>query len=322
MLEAALLFITAALGVWIAAGLIVHGVSAFSHRFKLSSFSVSFFILGLLTSIPEFSVGLNAIREGKPDIFIGNLIGASVVLFLLVIPLLVVIGKGVELNKDLAGRNLPLILLVIFATVLFGIDGAYNRVEAVFMILLYGVLFYVLRRRKGALASIADRLLNGDHAGWGDGLKILIGAVLMYFASDLLVGQTVTLSDLFGISTFMISLLVLGIGTNVPELIIGVRSVLRNEKAIAFGNYVGSAAVNTLLFGFFVILTGRVPIIREKIWIVFIFFLIGLLLFWLFAKSKTHLSRKEGLVLLLIYILFVIAETWRRLQEVDVPILD
>lgn len=320
MLQAAFLFIVAAFGVWIAAGLIVTGVSAFSRYFRLSSFSVSFFVLGLLTSIPELSVGLNSIHDGRPDIFIGNLMGASVVLFLLVIPLLAIIGKGVELDKNLAGRNLPLILLTIFAPVVFGIDGSFSRIEAGFMVLLYGTLFYVLKRRKGILTRIADSLLHGDQSGWRDGLKIAVGAVLMYFASDALVQQTVAISGLLGVSTFMIGLLVLGLGTNVPELMIGIRSVLRNEKSIAFGNYVGSAAANTLLFGFFISLTGYLPVHREKVWIVFVFFLVGLLLFWLFAKSKSHLSRREGLALLLIYVLFVIAETWRRLSETNFPL--
>lgn len=318
---AMLLFLISIIGVWVSAGLIVHGVSSFAKHLKLSSFTVAFFVLGLLTSIPELTVGLNSIREGDPNIFMGNLIGASVALFLLVIPLLAVVGKGIELDKNLTGKNLSLALLVIFSTVIFGIDGSYSRVEAVFMVLLYIVLFFVLKRRKGLLGQITDSLFNGHESSWKDVAKIIIGAVIIYFSSNLLVEQTQSIAHLMGVSTFMVGLLILGVGTNVPELVIGVRSVLQNQKSVAFGNYVGSAAANTLLFGFFTLITGTIPAAREKIWIVLLFFLIGIVLFYFFVKTKSHLSRREGIFLLIIYVLFLIAETFRRLREVDIPLI-
>ncbi|PIP14976.1 hypothetical protein COW98_00745 [Candidatus Roizmanbacteria bacterium CG22_combo_CG10-13_8_21_14_all_35_9] len=72
--------------IWYCSGIIISLVDRFSHRLKLSSFSVSFFLLGILTSIPEFSIGINSIINQTPDIFIGNLLGSSLILFIFVIP--------------------------------------------------------------------------------------------------------------------------------------------------------------------------------------------------------------------------------------------
>lgn len=307
MIIAVTLFAIAALAVWIAAGMVVSGVSAFAKYIKLSAFTVSFFVLGTLTSLPELSVGINAIRENEVNIFVGNLIGASIVLFLLVIPALAVGGGGIKLGKQTNAKTLPLILLTVFFPVILGLDGSYSWTEAIVMILLYVVLFIVLKSKRGIIEDVAA-FLDGTTNHWTDVLKIVIGALLMYWGSDLLVSQTVELAEVFGVSTFIISLLVLGVGTNVPELIIGIRSIVRREKEIAFGNYVGSASVNTLLFGVFVLINGSTGVTPERIWSTFAFFLVGLILFWVFSRSNSTISRREGAILLLVYMLFVISE--------------
>ncbi len=79
--------------IWFGAGLIVTAASKFSQKLKLSPFAFSFVFLGILTSTPEFSVGLQAIADHDAEIFVGNLLGGIVVLFLVVIPMLAVFGK-------------------------------------------------------------------------------------------------------------------------------------------------------------------------------------------------------------------------------------
>src|SRR3990167_5911120 len=85
---------------WLGAGLIVYSLDNISRRLEISAFAASFSILGILTSLPEISVGINAIIDKKPEIYVGNLLGASVVLFLMIIPLLAILGNGVKLSHQ------------------------------------------------------------------------------------------------------------------------------------------------------------------------------------------------------------------------------
>jgi Sodium/calcium exchanger protein. len=66
---------------WLASGKIVEMIEKIAKKMGFSSFALSFFVLGILTSIPEFSVGVNSLLKKTPDIFVGNLIGASFYLF-------------------------------------------------------------------------------------------------------------------------------------------------------------------------------------------------------------------------------------------------
>ena len=78
-----LVYVLAIAGVWIGSGLAIKSVEKLANFLNISSFMVSFVVLGLFTSIGELSVGVNALIEQDPEIYVGSLIGASIVLFLL-----------------------------------------------------------------------------------------------------------------------------------------------------------------------------------------------------------------------------------------------
>ncbi len=85
------------------------------------------------------------------------------------------------------------------------------------------------------------------------------------------------------------------------------RSIIAKKKDIAFGNYIGSASLNTLEMGILGMIGMKtVPANGSNFSIAV--FLLGLAVFVLFVKSKTEVSRKEGVFLLLCYLLFVATE--------------
>ena len=120
--------------IWIGAGLIVSSTSKFSKRLKLSSFAFSFVVLGLLTSTPEFSVGLQAVADRDAQIFVGNLLGGIIVLFLVVIPLLAIFGNGIRLKHQLDRNTLLLTLGVILAPSALVLDKRVTNLEGILMI--------------------------------------------------------------------------------------------------------------------------------------------------------------------------------------------
>lgn len=294
--------------IWFAAGLTVTSVDRLAHKLNLSSFAISFFLLGILTSIPELSVGINSIVDKKPEIFVGNLIGGVVVIFLLIIPILAVFGGGVKLTHQMEKHNLILALLVIITPTVFTLDGRISSAEGFYSILLYGVLVYVIEKRKGLLDRIKDSLkYNKNHVA-NDLAKIMVGVILIFIASKYVVDTTIYFSNLFQISSFLISLIIVSIGTNLPELSLVVRSLLLGKKEVALGDFLGSASANSALFGALVLVSGGNTIVPSHFLQTFVFVAGGLLLFYIFSRSKQDISREEGLILLLVYVMFLVFE--------------
>lgn len=302
------LYILSFIAIWFGAGLIVSSVEDLSKKLNISSFAVSFFVLGILTSIPEASVGINSIIDGNPEIFVGNLIGASLVLFLLVIPLLAVFGNGIRLAHQLDGKSLLVSLAVVASPVYFILDKKVTPFEGSFLIFLYIILFYLIEKKKGLLEKIREVTSVRKTHILEDIMKIIAGSAIVFYASSMIVDKTIYFSGVFNISSYLISLLVLSIGTNMPELSLAVRAITLGKKDIALGDYVGSAAANTLFFGLLAILNRSEVNVSNHYIETFVFTILGLGLFYYFTRSKNDISRREGVILLIVYFMFVLIE--------------
>lgn len=307
---------------WLSANLIVDGISSLAKKIALSSFAVSFFVLGILTSIPEVSIGINALVKHTPVLFVGNLIGASFVLYMLVIPILALFGGGIKLSHEMSQKTIMLSLLITSAPLFLILDGKMTRIEGFFIIILYMVLFYIIEKKKNLFEKIHDRVRLGEFNPRQifDGkkgkplhlIKIIIGSVLLFVASRFIVEQTNYFTEFFHIEVFLVSLLVLSVGTNLPELSIAFASIVKKNKDVAFGDYVGSAAANSFFFGIFTVINGSFFLPIHGLSRTFVIFVAGLSLFFIFTRTKKFLSRWEGVVLLLIYIVFIIVEIGMR----------
>ena len=299
-----LLYIASFIFIWLGAGLVVSSVDRFSRKLGLSSFAVSFIILGLLTSTPEFAVGLTAVAEHKPEIFVGNLIGGIPVIFLFIIPILAILGNGIRINHDFTLKNLLFTLGVIITPSFFMLDKEMNSIEGIILIILYIGLIFIVERKHGFFDKNNSQAMNIKAYSYKDLVKILLGIGVMFVASQIIVDKTMYFSEIFSIPAFYISLIALSLGTNLPELSLAIRGIVSGKKDIAFGDYMGSAAANTLLFGIFTLLSGGEVLSVNSFFKTFLFVAGGLFLFFIFSRSKNALSRRAGFILFSLYLIF------------------
>lgn len=295
---------------WLASEIIVDGIDHFSKKFRISSFAASFFILGLLTSLPEIGVGVSSIIDKEPEIFVGNLIGASFVLFLLAMPLLAIFGQGIKLSYQLTNKNLLFALFVILSPALFVLDGNISVIEGSFMIVIYFLLFYFIESNQKVVKEVEADFEGIKKSSVKQLIRVVMGCIMIFIASKTLVDKTIFFAELFNIHTYLISLIFLSVGTNLPEFAIAVSAILNKHKEVAFGDYVGSAAANTLLFGILTIVNGSFTVHNGSFFLTFFIFTVGMIVFYFFARSKREISRTEGCILLCIYFLFLLLEIW------------
>lgn len=308
MLLSLVLYVIAFVFIWFGSGLIVSSTSRFAKKLRLSSFAFSFIFLGLLTSVPEFSVGLQAVAENDPEIFVGNLIGGIPILFLVVIPILAIFGKGISLRHELAHNSLLLVLGVIIAPSIMMLDKKVSSLEGLLLVVFYLIMIFNIERKNGILDNGNSKLFSVKSYSYTDILKILIGIGAVFISSSIIVDKTIYFADFFNISAFYVGLIAVSLGTNVPEMSIAIRSVIDKKKEIAMGDYLGSAAANTLLFGIFTIL-GRGEVLTEGNFIVTFLFIAGALgLFYFISRTRGFITRANGFFMIFIYLVFVIIE--------------
>ena len=308
MLENFIIYVASFVGIWIGAGLAIKSVEKLSRSLRISSFIVSFLVLGFFTSVSELSVGVNAVMVNDPEIYVGNLIGASLVIFLMIIPLLAIGANGLKINQGFQGLNLLVSVIVIAAPAILSMDGKIDRFDSIIAIILYFFLVICIQTKKNLLESVANLKKSQSTKLLRELVKIILGIIIIFIASRFIVDQTLYFSKALQISPFLISLLLISIGTNIPELSLTVRSIFMKNNQIAFGDYVGSAAFNTFLFGLLTLVYGKPVYLTNSYFGSLLFLGAGLLIFYYLAKKDHVISRVDGLVLLLIYVAFLLVE--------------
>ncbi|HEX8591628.1 MAG TPA: hypothetical protein VF696_02700 [Candidatus Paceibacterota bacterium] len=296
--------------VWFFAGMLIESVNRIAQRYCKTGFFTAFFILGALTSISEFSVALNSTLVSVPAVSVGNLTGASLVVMLFIVPLLAVAGKGIALNSAVSHRGLFAILAVIALPVLLASDGDVTRSEGLLSLLAYGAVAFALYRRRRAINSCDPEALSLSTAKplMADFGRIILGAIAIFAAAHFLVEEAVFFAGVLEIPVSIVALLLLSIGTNIPEIVIAFRAVLSGRSDIAFGDYLGSAAMNTLIFAFLALLNGKFLLESRGFLVTAVVTVLGLGFLYVFARTKAALSRGEGAALLLFYAAFLVLQ--------------
>ncbi len=294
--------------IWIGAGLVIHSVEKFSRLLKLSTFSVSFLVLGFLTSLSELSVGVNSIIKDDPEIYVGNLIGASIVIFMLIVPLLAIVGRSLVIQPQFRGGALLFSLIVIALPVILSLDGKIDRIDSIGCMLSYFALVFVVEKKRNLAEQISAVRKKKPANILTEIIKIVAGIGLIFGASHYIVELTIYFSQQLHITPFLVSLILISIGTNLPELSLVVRSMFLTKKDVAFGDYVGSAACNTFLLGLLTIIYGKPAYLANSYAVSLLFLIAGLCLFYIFARTDNKLTRLEGFVLIALYVGFLSSE--------------
>lgn len=317
-----IIFLASLAIVWFFAGVLVESVSRIARRNCHTGFFTAFFILGFLTSISEFSVALNSSLAGVPGVSAGNLIGASFVLLLLVVPLLAVLGRGIRLNKAVSPKILILLLLTIALPALLVLDGNVTRVEGILAMLAYATVAFALYRSREPIRACEP---EGDEIARVRSLfvelgRILVGAVAIFAAAYFLVEQTVYFASFLNVPSSLIGLLLLSLGTNIPELVIAARAILSRKSDVAFGDYLGSAAMNTFAFGLLAATAGSFVVEASEFIIAAVLLASGLALLYRFARSGRVVTRREGMILLAFYLAFLAVQFYNLTTLTDIEV--
>jgi len=237
----------------------------------------------------------------------GNLIGGSAVITLFIIPLLALTNREVRFDESSKVINLPLAYLIISLPVFLVIDKTLSLVDSIIIFLSMGLLLFTISTKKGLLEKIEGVFEHPNVNVWLESFKAIVGVLLIIVSCKYIVDSSVKYAEMFSIPPFLLGLVFISIGTNLPELTLFIRSTLDHTKYIALGDYIGSSVVNSIIFAFLIIF-NKGPIHLENGIKYNLFLLpIGSILLLIFAKDR-RLKKYESLILLLLYGTFVLYE--------------
>jgi cation:H+ antiporter len=300
---------------------LVRGAVATATRLGLSPLFIGIALVGFGTSSPELVTSLQAAFAGSPGIAVGNVVGSNIANILLILGvgalLLPVICEPKAFYRD--GTVVGVSAVILAGVVMVGHLDRWTGLAFVAALLGYIAFTYIKESRSpdeaAAIHEAAAALpLSEKPMGLPLALAFAIGGIaLTIFGAKLLVDGAIELAATAGISEAVIGLTVVAVGTSLPELVTAVVAALKKHGDVAFGNILGSNIYNT--FGILGITAAVHPldvpfeIIEFDIWVM----LAATVMLLFFAVSGWRVSRREGAVLLGLYVIYLAILGWGAL---------
>ena len=283
-------------------------VSKIAHYFRLSGYTISFFLIGAATSFPELVIGIVSAYEKRPILSYANVIGSNMALLTLIIAIPVLLGAEISTRRIVHSKDLYITLFCFVFALALTLDGKLTRIDGIALIIGYVLYTTHVIRSGSVVEKIAEKL---EHVRLDKQLAIFTASVIVVmFSSEVIVQSAFSLSQILGWNIAFIGVTLTAIGTSLPEITYAIKVMNDPWKRDGIiGNTMGSVVANSLLVLGTTVLIQPLTISDNQVnipTITILFF--TLLLFLNFARTKTKLDKKEAIILLCIYAIFVLME--------------
>ena len=287
---------------------LVKGSVALALRMRVSMVVIGLTVVSFATSAPELIVSVYSALTGHPDMAIGNVIGSNIANISLVLGLTALVYP-LSFKKRLYQFDIPVMLTacVLFAIFLFT-NALLEAWEGFVFIVLLGLLTLYLIQKSRKQELLSKEVNVNSISLFKLSFYLVSGGTFLYFGSHFLVNGASGLAREIGLSERIISVSIVAFGTSVPELAASIIAALKKQKDLSIGNLIGSNIFNVLAVLGITSIVKPIAVLDESLITNDIWWMLGisvLLYPLMFLFKKDHFGRVEGLVLLMVYTIYI-----------------
>ncbi len=308
-----LMLILGFIGLYMGAEWLVRGASRLAKLMGLSPLLIGLTVVAFGTSAPELLVSLVSALKGKNMIAVGNVVGSNICNIALVLGI-ASLFHPIACQKEIIKRDIPIMVIISIYLMIISLDSKIGRFDG--LILFLSLIAYTIfnyygdKKRQQDVLILEDIRLKKGIKKSSQIFLIVVGILLVVLGARMVVSGAEMIMRMFGISERVIGLSIVAFGTSLPELATSAVASYRRHMDISIGNLIGSNVFNIMcVLG----LTGLIKpillpegIFKSHIFIDYMIMLFISILPWFMIKKDLLMSRKDGLILLGIYITYIL----------------
>lgn len=293
----------------------VEGSSSVAKKFNVPSLIIGMTIVAMGTSLPELAVSVTASMVGNNTLAVSNVAGSNI------FNLMVVCGAcalftPLTIEKNTLLKEFPFSIICAGLLVVLGFLGmSLGRVDGIIFLVIFIVyLLWMIRSAKQA-RNAGDKLEEEEEEFIEEEIKILPmwkcllfivgGMIAIKYGGDFVVDGASAIAAGFGLSQTLIGLTIVALGTSLPELVTSIVAARKDEVDMALGNVIGSNIFNILLILGVAAVISPITFLMENIIDIVILIVMSLVV-WIFAWTSKEINRKEGIMMLLMYAVYMV----------------
>ena len=278
-------------------------------------FIVAFFVMGFAASLPNLFVDLNAALRGMQQISFGDIMGGNLVDLTLGIAIAVLMSRRFIStgSKMVQGSAVITIIIAFLPWLLVLRTGGLDRIDGVILILVFFAYAFWLFSKDDRFKKVYEdkrikKITNKSFLIWGI-IKIIIILATLLAASYAVVYSAQYFATTLDISLALVGVLIVALGNCFPEIYFAVISARSEKNWMVLGDMMASVIVGTTLVLGIVALVAPFQIRDFSPFLIArIFMLIACVFYPIFIISDKRITKKEGLLLFSIYVLFLLTE--------------
>ncbi len=293
------------------ADIFVDAVSSIATNFKMSKMMIALTVAAFGTCAPELAISFNSVSSGSGDIALANVIGSNIVNILLIIGMAACISP-IKVKHEVTKKELPILIVITAMFVLSMIahyiggihsDFILTRQDGVMFLCFFAMfMFYII-----SVVKTKQEFFEREKPKYGIVKSILltiICCIMIIFSSDLVVDNAKVLAEILNVSTKVITMTVVVIGTSLPEMTMTVVAAKKGEFDIALGNIIGTNIFNIgVVLGLPLLIYGGFSSTNFNL-IDIAFVHLASYVLYLFAKNDKVLSKTEGAIMISLFVIY------------------
>ena len=290
----------------IGGNLLLKAAVSISLKFGIPKLLIGMTVVSLATSAPELIVSIKSALKGSPDLAISNVLGSNIANLGLVLAVTILFSP-INISKSVYKKEWPIMMFSALYFLVVVLDGIITKTEG-------SILVCFLIMTISALIKFRDKSeieleIENEDSIVKSLITLIFGGVFLFYGSEWFIDGAISLANSFGISERIIGITVVSVGTSIPELVTSLVAVFNKEKSISLGNLLGSNIFNVFAVLGLTSLVTPLSVVDNNIIsfdIYIMLFFATLVLPLIFFPKKYVLGRKEGLIILVFYSLYVV----------------
>ena len=287
----------------------VDGAKKMALRLGVTPFVVGLTVVAFGSSAPEAITSL--VSSANPQIIVGNIVGSNIANIGLAIALAAIISPIICSYKQIRFELISMLISTAVITVM-ALRGSLGWVEGIILVvslfIFVGAVYYLKKDAPNTEKVIDPDILEDEHNTtpiWISCTLVIVGIVVLYFGAQAFIKGAVELSSILGVSDLLVGLLVVAVGTSLPELCICLVAAYRHENELVVSNIVGSIVFNCFFALGIGLLFTTVPITHYMLVFHMPVMILMTVLMYMIIKSGNKIKRSEGVLLFAIYMIYL-----------------
>lgn len=297
------IFILAMTALIYGADLVIKESERIALHYNISGFVIGATLVAFGTSLPEMAASMSASYKGVPDMAVSNVVGSVIFNIALVLGLVFLFAKKIMPDRDIFAQDSAWALFPIFVFILMGIDGKISSFDSLILLILM-VAFLVFLIQSNQMEEPDEELAKEDFKWVKTIILLVAGFALVIGGADFAIDSGSNIARIFGVSEWIIGLLLIAFGTSLPELVVSVKAALNNNADLSIGNIIGSNVANwTMVLGFAGIVNPLNVDFSQYFFDIAAALILSLIL--VFITANKLYNKSAGIILLSVFVLVV-----------------